>query len=120
MRAAHIMVALVMAVFAAASGTAKLVENPRVVHVMRDVVHVPMHLLPFLAACEIAGAAGVLAGLVWAPLGLLAAGALVLYFVGAVSAHIRVGDYRGLGVPLIPLGLAIACLVTRYLSAYGG
>ncbi|WP_236566780.1 DoxX family protein [Nocardia sp. CY41] len=43
-------------------------------------------------AAEIAGAAGLLAGIWFAPLGVAAAIGLVLYFVGAVGAHLRGGD----------------------------
>jgi ABC-type phosphate/phosphonate transport system permease subunit len=41
-----------------------------------------------------AGATGLLAGLVAPPLGILAAGGLVLYFVCALFVHLRVRDFQ--------------------------
>jgi len=76
-----------------------------------------MKWFPWLAACEFAGAVGLLIGLAWAPIGIAAAVGLVLYFLGAIVAHLRVGDIKGIGTPAVPFGLAIACLVTRILTA---
>lgn len=36
----------------------------------------------------------------------------------ARAAQARVGDLKGIGTPAMPLGLAVACLVTGILSAY--
>ena len=70
-----------------------------------------------LPACEFAGAAGLLLGLAWAPLGIAAAVGLILYFIGAIVAHLRVGDIKGVGTPAVPLLLAAGCLVTRVLTS---
>jgi hypothetical protein len=77
-----------------------------------------MKWFPHLAACELAGALGLLAGIAWPPIGLAAALGLIFYFVGAIIAHLRAGDAVGLGAPVYLFGLAVACLVTRFLSAY--
>lgn len=42
---------------------------------------------------------------------------LVLYFIGAVVGHLRVGDTKGVAMPLLPLLLSIAVLVLRLLTA---
>lgn len=116
MRVAHAVLAVAMALLAIASGIAKLRGDPHVVHVIHDVVRVPMKWFPWLAGCELSGAAGLLVGMAWPPLGLAASIGLVLYFLGAVVAHLRVGDLRGTGTPAFPLGLAVACLVTWFLA----
>lgn len=60
--------------------------------VRRGVIGVgfPPSLMWFLGAAQFAGAAGIVAGLWWPPLGVAAAIGLVLYFLGAVAAHVRV------------------------------
>jgi uncharacterized membrane protein YphA (DoxX/SURF4 family) len=113
---AYIVIAVLMALLAVASGAAKLQHNPRVVSSIHEVIGVPMPWLPVLAACEIAGALGILIGIFWPPLGLAAAVGLVLYFVGAVISHLRVRDFKGVGNPILPLLLAVATLVLRILS----
>jgi hypothetical protein len=79
-------------------------------------IGVPLGLFPFLASCEIAGAAGLLVGLWYAPLGIAAAIGLVFYFLGAVGAHLRNRDYAGLPTPLMILILAAAALSLRAVS----
>lgn len=116
MRLAYVGVAVLMALLAAASGVAKLRGDPHVVKVVHEVVGVPLKWFTWLAACEIAGAIRLLAGIAWAPLGVAAAAGLVVYFIGAVVAHLRVGDVKGIGMPAFPLGLAVACLITRILA----
>lgn len=115
MNAAHVALAVLTSLIVVASGVAKLRLNPEVVRVIHEVVKVPMEWFPWLAACEFAGALGLLVGIAWPPLGRAAAIGLVLYFVGAVVAHVRVGDVKGLGAPGFLLTLAVACLVTRIL-----
>ncbi|MGH7600942.1 MAG: DoxX family protein [bacterium] len=117
---AYLVVAILLSVVAVISGVAKLRHAPHVVKVINGVVRVPMKWFPWLAACEFAGAAGLLLGIVVAPVGLAGAGGLVLYFLGAIIAHVRVGDVKGIGTPAFPFGLAVVCLITRILSAYRG
>lgn len=57
-----------------------------------EAADVPRKWWDELATLEMLGAAGLIAGLVWPPLMLLTAICLVLYFAGAVGAHIKAGD----------------------------
>jgi hypothetical protein len=114
---AHVALVVLMSLLAVFSGVAKLRHDAHVVRIIRDVVRVPMKWFPWLAACEFAGAAGLLLGLAWAPLGIAAAVGLILYFIGAIVAHLRVGDIKGIGTPAVPLLLAAGCLVTRVLTS---
>jgi hypothetical protein len=76
-------------------------------------VGVPEHRLNALALVLLAGAAGVLLGLYWAPIGIAAATGLVVYFVLAVGAHLRARDVRNVATPVVMLLLSIATLVLR-------
>jgi uncharacterized membrane protein YphA (DoxX/SURF4 family) len=68
-----------------------------------------------LAICELAGALGIVIGLFWWPIGIAAAIGVVLYFVFAVAAHLRVRQFD-LQAPGGVLVLAIAVLVLRALT----
>jgi uncharacterized membrane protein YphA (DoxX/SURF4 family) len=78
---------------------------------------------PYLAyrligVLELAAVAGLLIGLAWAPLGIAAAGGLVLLMIGAATAHRRVGDPLVRMVPAMALGaIAVATVIVRVLSA---
>ena len=75
-------------------------------------VGVPASWLPWLAGLKLAGAAGLLLGLLGAgPLGIAAGVGLVLFFVGAVAAHIRARVFHNIAFPLGYLALNTAALV---------
>ncbi|MGW4730665.1 DoxX family protein [Streptomyces shenzhenensis] len=74
-------------------------------------VGLPQSWLPWLAAAKAPGAAGLLLGLLGArPLGVAAAAGLVLFFIGAVAAHLRMRVLHNIAFPLGYLGLATASL----------
>ncbi|SIM59956.1 DoxX family protein [Micromonospora cremea] len=62
-----------------------------------DIKRVPRSWLPVLGMLLAAGSLGLLAGLAVPLLGTLAAVGLVLYFLGALVAHLRVGSRRLVG-----------------------
>ena len=75
-------------------------------------VHVPVSWLPTLATLKLAGAVGLIAGLLGArPLGIAAAAGLVVFFVGAVTTHVRAGVYYNIAFPGWFLAMAAASLV---------
>jgi hypothetical protein len=75
-------------------------------------VHVPRSWLPMLGALKIAGAVGLLVGLVGPPaIGIAAATGLVLYFIGAMIAHLRARVLYNIAFPGAYLGLSAASLV---------
>jgi DoxX-like family len=76
-------------------------------------VGVPEERLDALAVILLAGAAGLVAGLFWAPIGVAATIGIVAYFTLAVAAHLRFGDRRNLPTPLATLLLAVAVLIVR-------
>jgi hypothetical protein len=62
-----------------------------------DMKRVPRSWLPWLGSLLAAGSLGLLAGFAVPLLGSLAAAGLVLYFVGALVAHLRVGSRKLVG-----------------------
>ncbi|MFF4948517.1 DoxX family protein [Streptomyces chattanoogensis] len=75
-------------------------------------VGLPQSWLPWLATLKAAGAAGLLLGLLGVrSIGIAAATGLVLFFIGAIAAHIRARVYRTIAFPGGYLGLAAASLV---------
>jgi len=94
-------------VFAAAR---KLSHRPEIVATYTR-VGVPEERLNALAWVLLAGAAGLVAGLFWPPVGVAAGAGLVLYFLLAIGAHVRAGDARNLPTPVAMELLALASLV---------
>ena len=88
----------------------KLSHRPEVVATYTR-VGVPEDRLDELAWILLAGAAGLIAGLFWPPVGVAAGIGLVVYFVLAIGAHIRADDARNLAAPVTMELLAVASLV---------
>ena len=93
----YLTVTLIVAALVAFSAVAKIRREPRVVQTIHKVVGLPLSYFPFLAACELAGALGLVLGVFWPVLGIVAGIGLAVYFLGAVLSHFRVGDFRGSG-----------------------
>ncbi|GAA1370546.1 DoxX family protein [Streptomyces beijiangensis] len=74
-------------------------------------VGVPVSWLPMLGSLKGAGAIGLLLGLLGVPLvGVAASIGLVLFFIGAVAAHVRARVFYNIAFPGTFLALAIATL----------
>jgi hypothetical protein len=112
---AYAVVGVLLALVLLASAGAKLTHQKRIVDGLNG-IGVPLGMLPFLASCEIGGAAGLLVGLWYAPLGIAAAIGVVLYFIGAVGAHLRKRDFKGVPNALVFLIFAAAALSLRAVS----
>ncbi len=96
------------------SGRGKLVKDPQQLKTM-STVGFPEDRLWLLATAETAGAVGVVAGLFWWPIGVAAAAGVILYFLGAVGAHLRVRDLN-FAPALVLLVAGVAALVLRVLT----
>ena len=75
-----------------------------------------MKYFPLLAACEIAGGFGLVAGILWPILGVAAGIGLELYFLGAIVSHLRAGDAKGIGSPVLMLVFASVVLALRFVT----
>jgi len=106
--AAYITVTLLGALFNGAAAVTYLIghEYPKT---QADMKGIPRKYVPVLGMLLAAGTAGLLAGLAVPLLGTLAASGLVLYFIGAIFAHLRVGSRNILG-GIVFLATAVAAL----------
>lgn len=105
-------VTVLLAAALAYSAVRKLGHRPEVVRTYVR-VGVPEDKLNHLAIILLAGAAGLLAGLLWPPVGIAAAAGVVCYFILATGFHIRAKDARNLPAPLALAVIAAAALVLR-------
>lgn len=90
----------------------KLTHTEEVVRSYRR-AGVPEDKLSYLAVVLLAGAAGLIVGLFWTPIGVAAAAGLIAYFLIAIGFHVRANDLRRAGTPLAFAVLAAAALVLR-------
>ena len=111
MFAAYVTVAIIAAVFNGIAAVAYLIghEYPLA---QADLKRVPRSWVPVLGVLLAAGSLGLLAGFAVPPLGMLAAAGLVLYFLGALVAHLRVGS-RQLAGWAIFFATAVAALAVN-------
>jgi hypothetical protein len=119
MDTAYLVVALLAIAANAFSGVAALVHFRPIIPGMAR-AGVPESWLTFpIGTLKTAGAAGLLLGLAGVPLiGTAAAAGLVLFFVCAVSIHLRAGDYSPqLGLAIGFLLLAVASLALGLASS---
>lgn len=107
MNTAYLVITVVFAAMAAFSGLGKIRRDPKIVHVIHEVVGVPLKFFSLLAACELTGALGLVLGIWWPSMGVAAAIGLVVYFVAAIVFHLRVGDVKGMGPAAFMLVLAV-------------
>jgi hypothetical protein len=116
MNIAYLVVTTVLAAMAAFSALGKLRRHPKIVHVVHEVVGVPLVFFPHLAACEFAGALGLVLGIWWPFLGMAAGIFLASYFVGAIVSHLQVGDVKGIGPAAFMLSISVVALALRVLA----
>jgi hypothetical protein len=109
---ATVIVSSLLAALMAFAAVRKLSHRPEVVETYVR-VGVPEERLDYLAAILLAGAAGLIVGLLWAPIGVAAAIGVVTYFALAVTTHIRADDAENLPTPVAMELMAIAALVLR-------
>lgn len=107
---AYLVVTTFLASMAAFSGVGKLRRDPKIVYIVHEVVGVPLQYFPYLAACEFAGALGLVLGIWWPFLGMVAGIWLASYFVGAIVSHLQVGDVKGIGPAAFMLSMSVAAL----------
>lgn len=113
MTIALIIFSSLLAFAAIGSAIAKLKKVPDVMTSMASVGVKPQHV-PILAALEIAGGLGIIAG-IWMPgLGALASACLALYFVGALISH--ASKKHGPAEFGAALGIFIIAVVTTVLQ----
>jgi DoxX-like family len=109
---ATVIVSVLLAALMAYAAARKLTHRPEVVASYVR-VGVPEERLNILALTLFAGAAGLLLGLLWMPLGIAAAVAVAVYFLVAIAAHVRSGDLEHATTPIVMELLALAAAILR-------
>lgn len=109
---ATIVVSVLLAAALAAAAIRKLSHTQEVVRSYQR-AGVPEDRLNQLAVILLAGAAGLIAGLFWTPLGIAAAAGVFVYFVVAIGFHFRANDLGRAGTPVAFALLAAATLVLQ-------
>jgi DoxX-like family len=116
MHTAYVVFTVVVALLVTFSGVAKVRRDPKIVKTIHEVIGVPMKYFSVLALCEFAGGLGLVMGIWWPMLGVAAGVGLVLYFVGAVVSHLRIGDAKGIGPAVLMLVLAGGAVALRWVT----
>jgi hypothetical protein len=107
--------AVLLALFFGLLGAAKILALPA----MRErAAHLRYAVSAYrlIGVAEVFGAAGLLVGMAWPPVGVLAAACLLLLVGGAVVAHLRNGDGGRLYAPAV----VAAVVVGAYLAVAAG
>ena len=112
MFAAYVTVTILASVFTGIAAVTYLIghDYPKA---QADMKRVPRSWVPVLGMLLAAGSLGLLAGFAVPLLGTLAAAGLVLYFLGALTAHLRVRDHH-LGPWLLYFVTCTAALITSF------
>ena len=105
-----IAVSFVLAAVCLVPALGKLLSHPKML-ATADHLGVPWARYRMIGMAEVAACAGVLIGLVWAPLGVAAASGMALLLLGALGAHRRAGDdLPEAAAALVALGVSLAYL----------
>ncbi|KUL34314.1 DoxX family protein [Actinoplanes awajinensis] len=113
---AYVVAAVVFGLANVNSAVAKFRRVERVTTVLTT-SGVPESWFVPLGLLNLAGGIGLLIGIAWRPLGIAAAAGLVLYFAGAVLAHVRVKDTKGIPLPAALMAVGILTLALAIASA---
>jgi hypothetical protein len=116
MHTSYLVITLAFALMVSFSGIGKIRRDARQVKVIHETIGLPLKHFPLLAACEFAGAVGLVVGIWWPPIGIAAGIGLLLYFLGAIVSHLRVGDVKGIGAAAFMLVVAAGALTLRVLT----
>lgn len=100
-----------------AAGLPKVLAQPAAVDNARQLGY-PLPAFRLIGVLELAGSAGLLIGMYWAPLGVAAASGLVLLILGAVTTHLRRKDPIKVVAPAILYAVAsVVVLALRLTTA---
>jgi hypothetical protein len=103
--------AVVLALSLALPASDKLIRDERQAAIFHESYGIPVSWLPFMAASELAEAAGLLAGMFFRTLGVVSAALAVIYFAYTPIAHSRTFDLRGALGALLLWAVGAAALI---------
>jgi hypothetical protein len=100
-----IVLSLLLAVACLVPAIAKLGAHPKMV-ASAGHFGIPWSRYRLIGVAELLAAAGVIAGLIWPPIGVAAATGMCALLVGALTTHLRSGDHLEDAAPAL-VGLAV-------------
>ncbi len=112
---AYAVVSVLLAVMLAGSATADFVRYRKIGSLMAE-MEVPESWMTNLGLIKAAGGIGLLVGIGVPPVAMAAAIGIILFFVGAITIHLRAGD-DSFALAVVFGLLAVAALVLRLPSA---
>jgi hypothetical protein len=110
MNTAHLIVTIAAAAWVGFSAVSMFARAKWVVEPITE-YGVPESWWNWLGTAKAAGAAGLLAGLFWPPIGIAAAIGLVLYFGGALITVARARSYAHLAFPMLYLAPVVVSVL---------
>ena len=110
MTTAHLIVTVAAAAWVGFSAVSMFARAKWVVEPITE-YGVPRSWWTWLGTAKAAGAAGLLAGLFWPPIGIAAAIGLVLYFGGALVTVARARSYAHLAFPMLYLAPVVVSVL---------
>jgi hypothetical protein len=110
MSAVHVTITAIAALFTGSAAFFYL-SGHEYQRTQADMKRIPRSWVPWLGVALAAGSLGLLAGFAVPLIGALAAGGLVLYFIGAFIAHLRVGSRKLVGPAVFFVTVAAALVV---------
>ncbi|MEU7143367.1 DoxX family protein [Nocardia sp. NPDC046473] len=117
MHIAALILSVLLALAMLQSGAMKFVR-PAWIRQFAEAVHLTTSQLTVLGSLQIAATVGLIGGIWFPTVAIAAAIGLVLYFSGAIVAHVRSGDRNMLGA-LVFLAFSIATSVVLVLDVLG-
>ena len=115
MDTATVIVTILLAALFTFAASIKLLGVPQSLAI-RDHLGVKPVQWRLIGVCELAGVAGALVGLMWAPIGIAAAIGLALLSIGAIAFHLRASDSaKDMAPAVIGLALAVTAAVLHTL-----
>ena len=112
MSTAYVVITILAAAWVAYSAVAVFVRAKWVTQALAD-YGVPRRWWPWLGTAKLAGAAGLVVGLLVPVIGVLAEAGLVVYFTGAVVTVLRARYFWHVPYPLVYLAPVVASIVLR-------
>jgi hypothetical protein len=110
MFAAYVTINIVASVFTGSAAVTYLIGHP-FTKAQMDMKRLPSSWMPRLGAALAAGSLGLLVGFAVPVLGTIASFGLVLYFIGAFIAHLRVGSRKLVGPAVFFVTVVAASIV---------
>ena len=109
----YLAITLLVAITVAFSAVTKIRRDLHSVRRIHGAVGVPLSYFSFLAAFQLAGALGLILGVRWPLVGIVAGVALVVYFTTAIMAHVRAHDFKGIRAAVLMFFAVIIALTMR-------